>query len=46
MVLQFCLTRTEMPSISRGASAEDMEFVFCVFDGYVTVNDNNTATLM
>ena len=23
----------EAPSISRGAEAEDMEFVFCVFDG-------------
>ncbi len=25
----------EMPSISRGATAEDMEFTFCVFDGVV-----------
>lgn len=25
----------EMPSISRGSEAEDMEFTFCVFDGVV-----------
>lgn len=25
----------EMPELSRGAEAEDMEFTFCVFDGVV-----------
>ena len=29
----------EMPEISRGSSAEDMEFSFCVFDGVVESTD-------
>lgn len=28
----------EMPEISRGAEAEDMEFTFCVFDGTLETN--------
>lgn len=25
----------EMPEVSRGATAEDMEFTFCIFDGVI-----------
>lgn len=28
----------EMPEISRGAEAEDMEFTFCIFDGVLETN--------